>query len=259
MHENLLVHDEESPQQKAIRLLNRQLGELQTVRALNYLDPKFKAWRNTTMGVLEKFLGHDSHHTRAFRYLDFMSMEMTIAPFGGNIPPDYVSAKDTYEFKRDCEETDELLKAAIRVIEDFGVHIEDVKPAPAGRSKGRAGGVSQNFNGPVSLNQAIATDSAIQRIGRVGNMTGVDLKQIADLLQQSQDLSPNQVRQGVTDIEALAVEAEKPDEKRNWAAVLECGQRVLDVAGKAIDLGAKLGPHLPAVVALMENAKHFLK
>jgi hypothetical protein len=119
--------------------------------------------------------------------------------------------------------------------------------------------VSQTFHAPVTMNQAIATESAVVRIGHLGDKTGAALKEISDLLQQSQDLTPRQVRQGVVDVEALAVEIEKPEQKRNWTAVLECGQRVLDLAGKAADLGAKLGPHLPIVVALVENAKHFLK
>jgi hypothetical protein len=66
------------------------------------------------------------------------------------------------------------------------------------------------------------------------------------------------VRQGVADVEALAVEVEKPEEKRNWKAVLDYGQKILDVAGKAVDLGAKLGPYLPAVVELVDKAKHAL-
>jgi hypothetical protein len=248
----------ESPEAKAIRLLNRQLGELQTVRGLNHLDPKFQAWRITTLGVLERFLGKDSHHTAAFRYMDFSSREMIIAPFGASPPPDYISPKDTYEFKAGCEATDELLRAAIREVEDFGVHVEEAKPAKAGRGKG--GGVSQHFSADtMHVTQAVAADSAVQRINHLGNKTGADLKEISNLLQQSQDLSPNQVRQGVADVEALAVEVEKPEEKRNWKTVLEYGQRVLELAGKAVDLGTKLGPHLPTVVALVEAAKHALK
>ena len=64
---------------------------------------------------------------------------------------------------------------------------------------------------------------------------------------ERQDITPRQVRQGVADIEALAVEVERPEEKRNWKTVLDCGQRLLDLAGKATDLGAKLGPHVPTV------------
>jgi len=254
------VHQEEGPRQKAIRLLNRQLGELQAVRTLDHLNPKFQAWRNTTMGLLERFVGKDSHHTSAFRHMDFFSMEMTIAPFGGgHVPPGYISPMDTYEFKRGCEAADELLKAAIREVEDFGINAEEPKPAPASKGRGKTGGVSQTFHGTVNLNQAIATDSAVQRIGRIGNKTWADLKEISDLLQQSQELSPNQVKGGVADIEALAAEVEKPEEKRNWRSVLDCGQRVLDLAGKAVDLGTKLAPHTPTILALVDQAKHYIK
>jgi hypothetical protein len=47
-----------------------------------------------------------------------------------------------------------------------------------------------------------------------------------------QNLTPRLVRQGIADIEALAVEAEKPEEKRNWRAVLERGQAILELVGK---------------------------
>lgn len=82
----------------------------------------------------------------------------------------------------------------------------------------------------MRLNQAIATGSAVLRVSHLGDKTGADLKEISDLLQQSQDLSPNQVRQGVADIAALAVQVEKPEEKRNWKAVLGRGQSVLELA-----------------------------
>ena len=35
----------ESPDQKAVRLLNEQLKELESIRGLNDKDPVFKAWR----------------------------------------------------------------------------------------------------------------------------------------------------------------------------------------------------------------------
>jgi len=64
VHENQSVQEEESPDQKAIRLLNRQLGELQqTIRSLNNTDNrKFKAWRDSTRSILERFLGKESHY-----------------------------------------------------------------------------------------------------------------------------------------------------------------------------------------------------
>ncbi|MFZ1006101.1 MAG: hypothetical protein WAN65_04660, partial [Candidatus Sulfotelmatobacter sp.] len=111
---------------------------------------------------------------------------------------------------------------------------------------------------PVTMNQAIATDSAVQRIGHLGDKTGTALKEISDLLQQSQDLTPRQVRQGVTDIEALAVEVEKPEHNRNWRSLLDCGQRVLELISRAADLGGKLAPYTPAVIELVDKARHAL-
>jgi hypothetical protein len=175
-------------------------------------------------------------------------------------PSSHVSLEDLRIFREGCKSADATLRAAIRNVEDYGAHVEETKPSPTGRGRGRSGGggVSQTFHAPVTMNQAIATGSAVQRIGSVGNTTGVDLKEIADLLQQSQDLSPNQVRQGVADIEALATEVEKPEAKRNWKAVFERGQSILDITSKAIDLGHKLAPYTPAVAALVANAKHLL-
>jgi hypothetical protein len=107
--------------------------------------------------------------------------------------------------------------------------------------------------------QAIATDSAIQKIGHMGDETGASLKEIADLLQRSEDLTPRQVKEGLAGIEALAVEVQKPEERRNWKAVLDYGQKVLDIASRPTDLGLKLAPFTQAVIAHMENAGHFIK
>jgi hypothetical protein len=75
---------------------------------------------------------------------------------------------------------------------------------------GGGGSVSQTFHAPVTMNQAIATDSAVQRIGHLGDKTGSALKEISDLLQQSQDLTPRQVKQGVADVEAWRSKSRSP-------------------------------------------------
>jgi hypothetical protein len=259
MSQNIDPSFNESPEAKAIRLLNRQLGELQqTIRSLNNTDnPRFKAWRDTTRGVIERFLGKENHHTMRFVSTRFFTM--TTIGYGEYAPPPgYVSPEDLRAYQEGSATAEQTLKAAIQEIEDFGVHVEEPKPS-TGKGRSRSGGISQNFHGPTQINQAIATDSAVQRIGRVGNQTGADLKELSNLIQQSQDLSPNQVRQAVADVEALAVEVEKPEEKRNWKAVLDTSQKILDVAAKAADLAAKLAPYTPTVVALVENARHFIK
>jgi|GEM_PF-2294383 len=250
--------DPEHPDQKAIRLLNRQLEQLQDLRGLNYHDSKYKVWRDTTIRVLETFLGRESPHFVRFRDLRFFG-PMSIRPFRGGprLPPDYVSPDDVVAFRKACATSEETLKAAIRDIEDFGVYVEQASPAPAARGRGRSGGVSQTFHGPVNIqNQAIATDNAIQRIGHMGDSTGASLKEIADLLRQSEDLTPRQVREGLAQIESLAVEIQKPEPARNWKSVLDCGQAVLAIADKATDLAQKLAPYTPAIVALVENARH---
>jgi hypothetical protein len=117
--------------------LNRQLEELQTIRALNFSNPKFKAWRDSTRGVLERFLGKDNHHTSRFANTYFSSMIISTNPFAIRPPPGYVSPEDLRVFQEGCATAEETLKAAIREIDDLGVYEEQPKPAPA--RKGRSG------------------------------------------------------------------------------------------------------------------------
>jgi hypothetical protein len=227
-----------------MRLLKRQLDELQTVRGLNYENPIFKAWHDTTRIVLETFLGPDSHYTTRFRNTRFFSM--VVEPFDGDEEfSEAVSANNGTAFRVGCE--------------DFGVYVEEAKPTPVGRGDGRRGGVTQNFNGPVTFQaQAIATDNAIQKIEHMGDTTGASLKEIAALLQQSEDLMPRQVKEGLAAIEGLAEEVQKPEPRRNWKAVFGYGEKVLEIAGKAIDLGEKLAPYTPAIAEIVANARHLL-
>jgi hypothetical protein len=255
------VHEEENAKQKAIRLLTRQLKEIGThICGLN--DDQhhdFKAWRDTTREVLERYLGKESHHTTRFRDTRFRGPSYLKSDYPGvsQGPSQREIQEQAQAFQRGCATATATLQAAIKHVDDFGVYEEAARAASA---KGRSGSGGVHFNAPLNVqNLAIAADSAAQRISHLGDKTGGDLKEISDLLQKSQDLSPNQVRQGVADVEALAVEVEKPEDKRNWKAVLDCGLRVLEFASKAVDLGAKLGPHLPSVVAVVDKAKHYLK
>jgi hypothetical protein len=256
------MNDYESPREKAIRLLQRQLDELQTIRIMNPKRAEFKAWHDTTVEVLQRFLGSDSQHTTRFHRTSF-SGGLRIRPFGSRpLPPDYVSKEDMLMFRKGCEEAEATLKAAVRTIEDFGVHVEQPGPAPARRGRGgNGGGVTQTFNAPVTIHsQAIATDKAIQNIGQMGDRTvGSSLNEIAQLLQQSEELSPRQVKEGLAHIEAVAIEEQKPEPKRNWGVLLERGGAILGLIDKATDLGHKLSEHTPSIVALVEQAKHFIK
>jgi hypothetical protein len=256
------VHDQETPEQKAIRLLKRQLDELQTIRDLSYQRAEFKAWRDTTRGVLERYLGKENHHTSRFANTRFLSQVINTAPWGGTPPQGYVSNEDRHEFREGCSTAEQTLKAAIREIEDFGVYEGPPKPASTNRrNRGGNGGVTQTFNAPVSIhNLAVAADNAVQRIGHMGDdKTGASLKEIAELLQQSEELSRREVKEGLTHIQAMAVEVAKPEANRNWKAVLTSGQAILDITNKATDLAKKIAPYTPAILSLVDQAKHWIK
>lgn len=195
---------------KAIDLLNEQLKELESVRGLNGEDPIFTAWHDTTMSLLKRFLPPTSPHLARFVDIGFTTY---IYP----APPGH----DHRLFVDGCRTAETTLRAVVREIENFGVHVEGSATKSAAASQG---GVHQTFHGPVTIqSQAIATDNAIQKIGQVGNTIGSSLKEIADLFQQSQDLTKRQVKDGLAGIEALAFEVQKPEEKRNWKSVLDCG------------------------------------
>jgi hypothetical protein len=118
--------------------------------------------------------------------------------------------------------------------------------------------VHQNFYGSVEIrNQAIATDNAIQRIGQMGDM-GASLKEIAELFQQREGLTKREVKEGLAEIEGLASEIQKPPDRRDWRSMLEGGEKVVAIAGKATDLTHKLAPHMHSIVGLVEKAKHML-
>jgi hypothetical protein len=246
---------------KAIRLLNQQLGELQNVRGLNYKEPLFEAWRDTTKAYLERFLPPDNPHIKTFQNLNFMSHVINTVPWGSYPRPSgYISPADQQCFLGSCNTAEATIKAVLRYIEEFGVYV-----GPSGERGGKGksrtvshGGVQQNFYGSVEIkNQAIATDNAIQRIGQMGDM-GASLKEIAELFQQSEDLTKREIKEGLRQIEVLASEIQKPPDRRNWESMLESGEKVLAIAGKAADLAHNLAPHIHWVAGLVEKAKRLL-
>jgi hypothetical protein len=237
----------ESGQEKAVRLLNEQLEELQSVRGLNGLDSTFTAWFDTTTSLLKRFLSPTSPHLERFVDISFVAQ---IYP----APPGF----ERGIFVDGCKTADATIRAVLREIEEFGIHIGQAKPE--GPRKGASGGMQQNFYGSVTFqNQAVATDNAIQKIGHMGDTTGASLREIADVFKQSEDLTRREAKEGLARIETLAVEVQKPAQKRNWKLVLECGQAVLAIADKATDLAHKLAPYTPHIVTLVEQARHFLK
>src|ERR1700722_7171413 len=231
----------ESLDQKAVRLLNEQLAELDTVRGLNCEMPQFKAWHQSTESLLRRFLSPTSPHLQGFIDISFWSQ---IYP----APPGH----DRRLFVNGCGTAQALVKAVIREIENFGVHTEQQAAKPAGR-----GGVNQTIHAHT-VNQAIANDDSTQHIGHIGDATaiGFGLEEIRGLLEKSTILSPEQVRESLVAIDALTLQIQKTEHQRNWKSVLHNGEVVLTIADKATDLGRKLMPYLPAIYLLMERGKH---
>ena len=197
------------------------------------------------MSLLRRFLSQTSPHLQGFIDIGFWTHIFPAPP--GHERKLYVDG---------CRTADASLRAVIREIENFGVHEEH----PKKQSTAQGGGMQQNFYGNVTIqSQAIATDNAIQSIGQMGDAIGSNLREIAELFKQSGELKQREIKEGLAGIEGVAVEIQKPEAKRDWRKVLDSGQVVLTIADKATDLVHKLGPYLPAILTLMENAKHWVK
>jgi hypothetical protein len=249
----------ETVDQKAIRLFAEQLQELEAIKGLNYQHPNFLAWRDRTTSLLQQFLRSDSPYISRFRNLKFYEPPALVSDYPG-VRRSVTPGHSTY-FTDGCAMAAATINAIIRDIGDFGVKEE----APATKSDKNSSVMSHggvHFHEKVSIlgNQAIAADNAIQTIGQVGDRgdMGATLKEIAELFQQSMDLSRRQVHEGLSGIEELALEVQKEPSRRDWKAMIESGEKVLGIAGKAIDLAQKLAPFTPTIVALVEKAKHML-
>jgi hypothetical protein len=253
------MHDQETPEERAIRLLSIQLKEIGThICGLN--DDQhhdFKAWRDTTRGYLERFLGKENHHTTRFRDTRFHGPTYLRSDYPG--VPQGPSQREVQEqaqaFQKGCATATATLQAAIKEIQEFGPHVEQPQPVPAGGRRGTGGGVTQTFIN-AHVNQAIATDGATQLVERVGDEIGSSLKEIGELLKQSDSITARQLNEALQGIQALTVETQKPAEKRDWKSILTYGQLVMETVGKASDLAHKLAAYTPHIVALIEAAKH---
>jgi hypothetical protein len=92
----------------------------------------------------------------------------------------------------------------------------------------------------------------------ISDETGTSLKEIADLLQQSEELSGREVKEGLAHIRAVAIQLKNPEAKRDWRGVLASGKAILDL-GKKTDLAEKIAPFTPAIRKLIEKANHYIK
>lgn len=240
----------------AIELLNRQITGLVIVRNYDFRHPEFITWKDSTMNLFQRLLPPDSAHLVRFRDLRFRGPVQAARRLPFNYrgplpgPSETITAADKEAFQKACAIAEGCIKGAIEDVRYFGVRSEVTNK----KMRQSAGGVQQNFHGPVTFqNQAIATDNAIQNIGQMGG-SAASLKEIAALLNDSLELTGRERLDGLKAIEGIASENAKPPASRNWKSMVDCGERLMTIAGKASDVATKLAPHLPAITAWVHEA-----
>jgi len=229
--EQLMTRQSQPQESTAIGLLNEQLQKLDSVRTLDYRDPKFIAWRNTTTNLLQRSLRPDSAHLITFLEIRYQRRPKRL-PFNyrGPLPSETTTPADREIFERACAIAEESIKGAIKEIRDFGVYSGGAE-MPTSQKRG---GVQQTFLGPVVIqSQAIATDSAIQNIGQMGNV-GANLREIANLLGQSMDLTGREKLDGLKAIEVIDSETQKQESRRNWRSIMNWGEKPVSIAEKLL-------------------------
>jgi len=237
----------------ATNLLDELLVKLQSVRRLDWKNPQFVSWRDTTSALFQRFLPPDSPHIITFQRLTFRApVAARTLPYNyrGPRPVTNVSSADRARFESDCAMAEECIKAVREEIRAFGVH--SMRDWPATRNGGAS---HQNFYGSVTIeNQAIATGNSIQNIGQMGD-TGTSLKEIGALLDQSMELTGREKLESFKALEAIVAETHEPVERRNWKYIFDCGEKLASIANKATDIATKLAPHMPALVMLMDEGR----
>lgn len=241
-------------------LLKAQLEKVGSIRRLDFRHPQFMKWHDTTLMLLKRLLSPDSPHLSRFQNLTFRAPLGAVRPlpfrYRGLRPrPDAgVSPEDKQHFERACEIAAGCISGAVDELVSFGIYVDTGK-RNTGRGDSR---FQQHFSGPVTIGtQAIATDNAIQNIQHSGD-TGINLREVAALLNQSLDLTGRERVEGLKAIETIAIEMEKPERRRDWSSLLESGEKLALIAEKATDLASKFAPHIPTIATLIKHAANRL-
>jgi hypothetical protein len=111
----------------AAALIGEQITRLEGVRHLDWKNPQFVGWHDTTMMLLQRFLPPDSPHLNTFRSLEFrprVAVRRLPYRYRGPRPTKGISLEDRVRFERDCATALECIKAALEEIQTFGVHAE---------------------------------------------------------------------------------------------------------------------------------------
>lgn len=240
---------------EAVRLFEQQRVALEEIRKLDFRDPRFTGWLDTTKSLFLRILSESPHFER-FKNLKWRSKSaIRSLPYRhrGPIPAiNKITLRDRERFSQSCEYAESCLVGAVDEIKTFGGQALLKPPA-------KVSGVQQNFHGDVTIHsQAIATDRALQQIGQQGDI-GPSLQEISKLLAESMELTRRDQVESLQAIQSLASEIQKPETHRDWNAVLTCAEKVASIANKAVDFAQKLAPYLPKIHQLAYQAQQKLQ
>jgi hypothetical protein len=244
----------ETDDQKAIRLLERQIDRLASIP--EFLDARFVGWFDTSRNLLAKLLGPTSNTLQMFDRISWSSttkqtLSANYADSVASVEAAKTHARKIFNVARTSATA--LLNSGIEHVKEFGVYAQ---PQPTSAAT-QTGGVHQNFYGNVTIqNQAIAADNAIQNVDQSSHV-GPDLREIRKLLSESLDITGKQFSEALQAIEKIASETRKPEKGRDWKSMATWATTLANVVSKAIDVGPKIGPHLATVLQYIEaGSKH---
>jgi hypothetical protein len=254
--EGIRMHEfRETDDQKAIRLLERQIDRLVSIP--EFLDARFVGWFDTSRNLLAKLLGPTSNTLQMFNRISWspktkQTLSSNYANSFASVEAAKTDAHSVFNVARTAATA--LLNSGIEHIKEFGVYAQ---PQPTSAAT-QTGGVHQNFYGNVTIeNQAIAADNAIQNVDQSSHV-GPDLREIRKLLSESLEITGRQFGDALQAIEKIASETRKPEKGRDWKSMATWGATLVGIVSKASDVAVRVGPHMMAVMQYIETgAKHF--
>jgi len=206
--------------QRAVELFKEQLTALGSVRYLHGITPEFAKWKDSTNALFMKYLPTSPRFIRFSR----------------------------------IHAAEHCLRGAIEDIQRFDVELP-TQPSTPGRA-----GIHISASAPITINSnlAIAMDNATQNVSQVTTQEGAKLEEITALMKQSLELTGRQMLEAVSAINAIALEMQKPKSGWNWHTILDNASKLSSIMTLATDMSAKLGQHMPWIIALVEQGKQML-
>jgi hypothetical protein len=235
--------------QRAVELFKEQLTALGSVRYLHGITPEFAKWKDSTNALFMKYLPTSPRFIRFSRIQFGLSRRRSFSG-RGNPPPQTMQAY----YERGCDAAEHCLRGAIEDIQRFDVELP-TQPSTPGRA-----GIHISASGPITINSnlAIAMDNATQNVSQVTTQEGAKLEEITALMKQSLELTGRQMLEAVSAINAIALEMQKPKSGWNWHTILDNASKLSSIMTLATDMSAKLGQHMPWIIALVEQGKQML-